>query len=140
MVISNVSTCGIRPALLSLFNMLPLSPEASLLEHLSFVQPAATKEKYHANNLYIHAKLLHAMWIRELCARLPESARGKVHIHQVDPGVCRTALAEFPMTSLRAMLWLNGRSVETSARTVVNSCLPLQGSHGRVLVDYDVDP
>ncbi|KAK1708748.1 hypothetical protein BDP67DRAFT_524559 [Colletotrichum lupini] len=114
---------------------LPDDAEDCYLEQVSNVKDAATQKSYQ----YGLAKIIHACWIRELCARHLTGSNPRIHVHQLDPGACFTPLSSQVLIG-RLLLWFIGRPVEMCARTVVNSCLPLIGSHGKLLVDYDVAP
>ncbi|KAK1511158.1 uncharacterized protein CCOS01_14920 [Colletotrichum costaricense] len=114
---------------------LPDDAKDCYLEQVSNVKDAATQKSYQ----YGLAKIIHACWIRELCARHLTGSNPRIHVHQLDPGACFTPLSSQVLIG-RLLLWFIGRPVEMCARTVVNSCLPLIGSHGKLLVDYDVAP
>ncbi|KAL2879778.1 hypothetical protein SGCOL_004821 [Colletotrichum sp. CLE4] len=113
----------------------PDDAKESYLEQVSNVKDAATQKSYQ----YGLAKMIHACWIRELCARHLRGSNPRIHIHQLDPGACFTPLSSRVLIG-RLLLWFIGRPIEMCARTVVNACLPLIGSHGKMLVDYDVAP
>ncbi|KXH66749.1 hypothetical protein CSAL01_06140 [Colletotrichum salicis] len=114
---------------------LPDDAKDSYLEQVSNVKDAATQKSYQ----YGLAKIIHACWIRELCARHLPGSNPRIHFHQLDPGACFTPLSSQVLIG-RLLLWFIGRPVEMCARTVVNSCLPLPGSHGKMLIDYDIAP
>ncbi|KAK1635786.1 hypothetical protein BDP81DRAFT_41726 [Colletotrichum phormii] len=114
---------------------LPDDAKDSYLKQVSNVKDAATQKSYQ----YGLAKIIHACWIRELCARHLPGSKPRIHFHQLDPGACFTPLSSQVLIG-RLLLWFIGRPVEMCARTVVNSCLPLLGSHGKMLIDYDVAP
>lgn len=114
---------------------LPNDPKDCYLKQVSNVKDAATQKSYQ----YGLAKIIHACWIRELCARHLSGSNPRIHFHQLDPGACFTPLSSQILIG-RLLLWFIGRPVEMCARTVVNSCLPLIGSHGKLLVDYDIAP
>lgn len=127
-VLSSVSSSAIRAA--SPMVKLPTKPEDSYIEQVNRVETPAFQKNYQ----YGVSKIIHACWIRELCSYLPPS---RVHFHQLDPGACFTPLSS-QNKSAQLLLWWIGRPVEMCARTVVNSCLPIDGSHGKLLLDYDV--
>ncbi|KXH29052.1 hypothetical protein CSIM01_02121 [Colletotrichum simmondsii] len=114
---------------------LPDDAKDCYLEQVSNVKDLATQKSYQ----YGLAKIIHACWIRELCARHLSGSTSRIHFHQLDPGACFTPLSSQVLIG-RLLLWFIGRPVEMCARTVVNSCLPLIGSHGKLLIDYDIAP
>ncbi|GKT84116.1 LOW QUALITY PROTEIN: WW domain-containing oxidoreductase [Colletotrichum tofieldiae] len=131
-VVSSLTSSAIRSA--APMVALPDDEKDSYLEQVSRVEDVAIQKSYQ----YGIAKIIHASWIRELCHRhLP--VEGRVHFHQLDPGACFTPLSSHVFVG-RLLLWFIGRPVDVCAQTVVNSCLPVEGSHGRLLVDYDVTP
>ncbi|KAK8043750.1 short-chain dehydrogenase/reductase family protein [Apiospora phragmitis] len=134
-VLSSVSSLSIRSN--APFIKLPATAKESYLAQLNRVDTSDADKR----NQYGFAKIVHTCWLRDLCARLPspEIANKKIQIHSVDPGVCPSPLSKFSIFSKMFLLWV-GRPVEMSARAVVNSCLPIPGSHGKLLLDYDVVP
>lgn len=132
-VLSSVSSLSIRSN--SPWLKLPATPGASYLASINRVDttPAENQGQYGIT------KIAHTCWIRDLCARLPAGAADKVHIHSVDPGICPSPLSKISLTAKLFLVWA-GRPVEMSARAVVNSCLPVAGSYGKLMVDYDVAP
>ncbi|KAK1478393.1 hypothetical protein CTAM01_14995 [Colletotrichum tamarilloi] len=95
---------------------LPDDAEDCYLEQVSNVKDAATQKSYQ----YGLAKIIHACWIRELCARHLTGSNPRIHVHQLDPGACFTPLSSQVLIG-RLLLWFIG-------------------SHGKLLVDYDVAP
>ncbi|KAK6841105.1 NAD P-binding protein [Apiospora arundinis] len=146
-VLSSISSLSIRTAARAI--KLPAAPEESFLGRFRRLDLTAEEQAYQ----YGVTKIINLCWIRELCARLPpppappsssgphssSAASAKVHIHAPDPGVCASPLST-NNTPSKVFLWLFGRPVEMSARVVVNSCLPIAGAHGKLLIDYDVAP
>ncbi|KZL80510.1 ww domain-containing oxidoreductase [Colletotrichum incanum] len=132
-VVSSLTSSAIRSA--APMVALPDDAKDSYMEQVSRVEDVAIQKSYQ----YGIAKIIHASWIRELCNRHLPAVEGRVHFHQLDPGACFTPLSSHVFVG-RLLLWFIGRPVEMCARTVVNSCLPVEGSHGRLLVDYDVTP
>ncbi|KAK1980432.1 hypothetical protein LZ30DRAFT_130658 [Colletotrichum cereale] len=132
-VITSLTSSAIRSA--APMVSLPDDAKDSYMEQVSRVEDIAIQKSYQ----YGIAKIIHASWIRELCHRHLPAVEGKVHFHQLDPGACFTPLSSRVFVG-RLLLWFIGRPVEVCARTVVNSCSPVEGSHGRLLVDYDVTP
>ncbi|KAK8054974.1 short-chain dehydrogenase [Apiospora rasikravindrae] len=110
-VLSNVSSLSIRST--APFLKLPATPAESYLAQLNRVDTTVTEKRNHAGD--------------------------RVQIHSVDPGICPSPLSKFSIFSKIFLLWA-GRPVEMSARAVVNSCLPVTGSHGKLMMDYDVVP
>lgn len=146
-VLSSISSLSIRTAARAI--KLPAAPEESFLGRFRRLDLTAEEQAYQ----YGVTKIINLCWIRELCARLPpppappsssgphssSAASANVHIHAPDPGVCASPLST-NNTPSKVFLWLFGRPVEMSAHVVVNSCRPIAGSHGKLLVDYDVAP
>lgn len=132
-VLSSLTSSAIRSA--APMVALPDEAEDSYLEQVSRVKDIAMQRNYQ----YGIAKLIHVCWIKELCDRHLSAGENRVHFHQVDPGACFTPLVSHVLVG-RLLLWFIGRPVEMCARTVVNSCSPVEGSHGRLLIDYDVAP
>ncbi|OHF04213.1 hypothetical protein CORC01_00552 [Colletotrichum orchidophilum] len=132
-VLSSLTSSAIRSA--ASMVALPDDAKDSYLEQVSDVKDAATQKSYQ----YGLAKIIHACWIRELCARHLPGSNPRIHFHQLDPGACFTPLSSHIFVG-RLLLWFIGRPVEMCARTVVNSCLPIVGSHGKMLIDYDIAP
>ncbi|KAK7990020.1 DSS1/SEM1 family-domain-containing protein [Apiospora arundinis] len=147
-VLSSISSLSIRTAARAI--NLPAAPEESFLGRFRRLDLTVEEQAYQ----YGITKIINLCWIRELCARLPtpplapassngpdssNGASAKVHIHAPDPGVCASPLST-NNTPSKVFLWFFGRPVEMSARVVVNSCLPIAGAHGKLLVDYDVAP
>ncbi|KAK7923584.1 3-oxoacyl-reductase [Apiospora marii] len=132
-VLSSVSSLSIRSN--SPWLKLPATPGESYLASINRVDttPAENQGQYGIT------KIAHTCWVRDLCLRLPPGAADRVHVHSVDPGICPSPLSKISFTARLFLLWV-GRSVEMSARAVVNSCLPVAGSHGKLMVDYDVAP
>ncbi|KAK7968825.1 retinol dehydrogenase 14 [Apiospora saccharicola] len=132
-VLSSVSSLSIRTN--SPWLKLPATPEESYLASINRVDttPAQNQGQYGIT------KIAHTCWVRDLCLRLPPGTEGKVHIHSVDPGICPSPLSKISFSAKLFLFWA-GRPVEISARAVVNSCLPTAGSHGKLMVDYDVAP
>lgn len=128
-VLSSLSSSAIRTS--APMVELPDKPEDSYIEEVNRVKTLAFQRDYQ----YGVSKIIHACWIRELCSYLPAS---RVHFHQLDPGSCYSPLSSQSRIA-QLLLWWIGRPVEMCARTVVNSCLPVDGSHGRFLVDYDIE-
>lgn len=132
-MLSNVSSLSIRTC--SPWLKLPATPGESYLTSINRVDTTSAENQAQ----YGFAKIAHMCWIRDLCARLPRGTEDKVHIHSVDPGICSSPLSKTSFTAKMFLLWA-GRPVEMSARVVVNSCLPVAGSHGKLLINYDVAP
>ncbi|GKT58046.1 WW domain-containing oxidoreductase [Colletotrichum tofieldiae] len=132
-VVSSLTSSAIRSA--APMVALPDDEKDSYLEQVNRVEDVAIQKSYQ----YGIAKIIHASWIRELCHRHLPAVEGRVHFHQLDPGACFTPLSSHVFVG-RLLLWFIGRPVDVCAQTVVNSCLPVEGSHGRLLVDYDVTP
>ncbi|KAH8646147.1 hypothetical protein BX600DRAFT_518998 [Xylariales sp. PMI_506] len=129
-VLSSVSSSAAR-ASAHVVN-LPSKPEDSYIEQIHLVKTPEFQRK----NQYGICKLVHMFWIQELCSYLPAET---VQFHQLDPGACFTPLsADLKMAQL-LLRWI-GRPVNMCARTVVNSCLPFDGSHGKMFLDYDIIP
>lgn len=111
---------------------LPENVEDSYIETVNQVKTPSFQRDYQ----YGVSKVAQACWVRQLSLYLPAS---KVQIHQLDPGSCYSPLSS-ENKSAQWILWWISRPVEMCARTVVNSCLPIEQSHGRLLLDYDLVP
>lgn len=75
-------------------------------------------------------------WIRSLADLFNP---GQVEIHSLDPGATNSPLTSQVLPA-RIYVYFFGRSAEMCGRTVVNSCLPVEGGHGAFFVDYDREP
>ncbi|KAK2036270.1 NAD(P)-binding protein [Colletotrichum somersetense] len=106
-VVSSLTSSAIRSAAPMI--SLPDDAKDSYMEQVSRVEDAAIQKSYQ----YGIAKLIHASWIRELCHRQMPAMEGRVHFHQLDPGVCLTPLSSHVFVG-RLLLWFIGRPVKIS--------------------------
>ncbi|KAK8096234.1 short-chain dehydrogenase/reductase family protein [Apiospora kogelbergensis] len=125
-VLSSISSLSIRSSARAV--KLPASPEESYLGQFSRSDLVDEMQGFR----YGLTKIINLCWVRELCARIPQgSGDAKVQIHAPDPGACLSPLTDSNLPS-RIFLWCFGRPLEMSARVIVNSCLPIEGSHGKL--------
>lgn len=85
---------------------------------------------------YGKSKLAHIYFVRELCQQFDTT---ELQICSLDPGTTRSAISTSYLSS-RVLGILAYRELEPCARTVVNACIPREGSHGAFIEDYNVKP
>jgi hypothetical protein len=104
----------------------------SYLQHL-----CANKDGTAQQHQYGRSKLLCMYFMKELAARVPAN---RVVLNAQDPGSAWTQINFNNRGALvhRFFLKISQRPVEVCARTLVNAVAQGEGTHGRLLVDYDV--
>ena len=127
-VLSAVTSMGVRTSAPS---MPAPAPGATQLRAVDAVAAYIGRRQQ-----YGVTKLLHLFFLRELAAR--RRGRG-VLVHACDFGVSRGA-AGIATVNWEARLFSSvfGRPPEMCARVVAHSCVPREGEHGVLLLDYDV--
>lgn len=114
------------------------APDETLLRAVDRVGSYAAQRQQ-----YGLTKLLHLYWLRELCGRWPGSRTEpqRLQIHACDFGVARGS-AGIAAINWEARIFgkVFGRPPETCAKVVARSCVPRDGSHGKLFLDYDIIP
>lgn len=126
-VISNVSSAAVR--LTSPLVRFPRQRPANYLRHVSDDNLLGRLGQYGI------CKIVSYCWFQSLASRLDPS---QVHVHSLDPGCTKSPLSVSSVIS-RLYLGIFGRSPLICGRAIANSCLPVEGAHGAMLWDYEVE-